>query len=133
MKFEDLKGKTLREVRINRCQLDIDGHYEGDSILFIDDNGRKYKMYHQQDCCENVFIEDVCGDISDLIGDTPITLAEEVSSTDHQDGLERSKDEESFTWTFYKLATNYGTVTIRWFGSSNGYYSERVDIEEVEE
>lgn len=78
-------------------------------------------MWHEQDCCEDVRIEDICGDLDDLTG-APILRADERTSSGETDG-------GSHTWTFYEFATVKGSVTIRWLGESNGYYSERLSIE----
>ena len=117
MKFVDvsiLKGKILKDIK-------IEGN---ENIFFIDEDAREYKMFHDYDCCENVYIEDICGDINNLIG-SKIIMAEEIINRDLSP---LNKYDESYTWTFYKFATVKGYVTIRWYGESNGYYSEEVDF-----
>ena len=115
--IEVLKGKILSDVKVDR-----------DMITFTTQEGDKYLMHHQQDCCECVEIEDICGNVKDLIG-SPILLAEEGSNA--KDYGPKEEYEESYTWTFYHLGTIKGRVTIRWYGTSNGYYSESVDFEKL--
>ena len=117
MKFVNvsiLKGKILKDIKIKGTE----------SILFIDEDDIEYEMFHDYDCCENVYIEDICGDINNLVG-SEIIMAEEVVNRDLSP---LNEFDESYTWTFYKFATVKGYVTIRWYGESNGYYSERVDF-----
>jgi len=131
--LKELVGKTLTEVVLDK---------QNDTIKFVADTGEQYLMHHEQNCCERVSIDDICGDLQDLVG-TPILVAEEVSNKMFEEDWKRreqekveeadSKDEfywlsDSYTWTFYKLATINGYVDIRWYGESNGYYSERVDF-----
>lgn len=116
--IEELIGKTLTEI-----------NNLGDELIFTVEGGDQYKMYHSQDCCESVGIEDINGDLNDLIG-SPILKAEEVSNENDPEGFD-SSNYESYTWTFYHLATIKGYVTIRWFGYSNGYYGEGVDFEKI--
>lgn len=113
MEFNELLGKTLTEVT---------GAVGGDEIVFTETGGKRFKLYHDQDCCESVNVEDICGDLADLI-DAPIVEAEEISNSEPCFEA-RAKPSDSFTWTFYKIRTAKGAVTIRWLGESNGYYSE---------
>lgn len=120
-KFETLKGQTLKAVTVSDDKERVD---------FETVEGKTFRLYHSQDCCESVSVEDVCGDLADLIG-SPILLAEEVESEKPPEGFKMEYEPESQTWTFYKLATIKGSATIRWFGSSNGYYSESVSFTEI--
>lgn len=80
-------------------------------------------MEHDQCCCEDVWIEDICGDIEDLIK-SPILLA--TKSTNDMSDKIGNDGPDSMLWTFYKIATIKGYVNMRWVGISNGYYSEEV-------
>ena len=114
--FSVLLGKTLLSIVVIK---DDDKYSDADDeLIFLTDDYVEYVMYHEQDCCEHVYIEDICGDIDDLLN-SQILLAEE--SSNHEDA-----DNGSETWTFYKISTIKGSVTIRWCGRSNGYYSESV-------
>ena len=112
----------------------IAGAVHGDEMAIVTDQGRRFVFYHDQDCCETVQIDDIVGDLSDLIC-VPILQAEEVTSSNtNPEGVPVPEYQESYTWTFYKFATIKGSVTVRWYGESNGHYSESVSLaEEFEE
>jgi len=115
--ISELKNKIILKI--------INDDYE--SLTFKCHDGSEYTMLHHQDCCECVRLNDINGDLDDLIG-SPILQSEESSSdaTGHN-GC------ESGTWTFYKFATIKGYVTLRWLGESNGYYSESVSFDMTKE
>lgn len=97
------------------------GTYWGnDALYFEQEDGEHFVLTHIQDCCEDVEIESIDGDLDDLVG-VPLLMAEEIIKVGGEPTL------ESNTWTFYKFATVKGYVTVRFLGWSNGYYSERVD------
>lgn len=120
--FSELKGKTLKAIN-GLCE-------ESDRIYFLTEQ-ESYLMWHDQSCCEYVRVVDICGDVNDILN-SEILLAEEVSQNTHP--KEHPVDTtyiDSFTWTFYKLSTIKGSITIRWLGESNGWYSEAVDFYEL--
>jgi outer membrane protein assembly factor BamB len=113
--ISELVGKTLWKIDVS-----------SDSLRFYTTEAEEYLMYHDQDCCEHVYIEDMVGDHKDLLN-SPIVLAEERSS----DEPAMNSYDEAYLWTFYELATVKGSVTIRWYGSSNGYYSVSVSFRKM--
>ena len=94
-----------------------------DEVIFKINAMESYKLYHIPDCCEYVRVEDICGDVIDLVG-SRILVAEEVNHRNCHtpDGCSLSEDDESFTWTFYKLDTAKGGITIRWLPLPGSIY-----------
>ncbi len=66
--FTELKGKTLTSININDLK---------DNIIFITSEKDRYMMLHERDCCKSVTIEDISGDLCDLL-ESPIAVVEEV-------------------------------------------------------
>jgi hypothetical protein len=107
--IKELEGKRITNVEHD--------NYE---IKFYTPNG-VYKMFHVKDCCEHVYLEDVAGGkLEDLVGEVVLDAYDYTNTG--------NKGYETFTWTFYIIRTNKVSLTLRWYGSSNGYYSERVSI-----
>lgn len=131
--FSVLEGKTLTSIE-----------NKGDELIFTTVEGEIYRQVYYDDCCASCSIEEIHGDLEDLVG-APILMAEEVSSTEPEPEIKAKRAAEkaeadakgtyyygggeSETWTFYKAATIKGGVTIRWYGESNGYYSESPTFE----
>jgi hypothetical protein len=122
MNVNELIGKTVKSIKNNNNK----------ELIFECSNERKYRLFHEQDCCEDVSIEDICGELSDLVC-SPILQAEEITNelANPFGIIINNKKAESFTYTFYKFGTIKGYVTLRWYGTSNGCYNEKVDFEEI--
>ena len=115
--MSDLLGRTFTSVV---------GAIDDEEITLVCDEGR-FVFYHNQDCCERVRVQDITGDLNDLVGN-PLLQAEEATNAEDPEGYVPGEYDDSHTWTFYKLATIKGYVDIRWLGESNGYYSEGVSL-----
>ena len=111
-KYEQFHGLCFSDIKV-----------EHDQIKFIKHDGGYLLMHHHQDCCESVVFVDVDGPWSTLI-DSPVLVFEktEVKCVGEYG--------ESETSTFYRICTFRGWITIQWRGTSNGYYSESVSIED---
>lgn len=119
--YTEFSGKTIQEIR--GCKK----HSDEVTIMFTD--GSCLKFYHQQDCCETVLLEDFDTNPEDLIN-TNIISIEERKYSDSENAVEPLNTwDESYTWSFYIIKTSKFTMTMRWYGESNGWYSETVDID----
>ena len=122
MGYTDWNSQVGIEQMVGKVFTRVSGGV-GDGELVFENDTERFVFFHQQDCCESVDINDIVGDLQDLVGE-PLLMAEEVS------GYVGPEPEyhDSYTYTFYKFATRKGYVDVRWLGESNGYYSEGVSL-----
>lgn len=113
--IHDLNGEFIINVTIDNLP-DSDNYVE-----FQLQSGIICRLQHRQDCCESVYLDDICGDINDLRG---LVVSARCTYNDRVDTVDGDKE-----WTFYTVRTNNGgDCTFRFIGESNGYYSTSVDF-----
>lgn len=92
-----------------------------ESLTLITDL-RTYKIYHEQECCEQVWLADV-GDL-----DVKEILNEELIGFDRFVSKGKVHNDDYGTFTFITVRTNKDSYQLRFCGTSNGYYSETAKI-----
>ncbi len=92
-----------------------------DHVKISFEDGCVIEQYHEDDCCEQVWVSQVDSDPQRFIGADAYWIKEKVTDCEEQ-------SDDSCTATFYTLATSKGYLDWRWQGESNGYYSESVTM-----
>lgn len=128
--ISELLGQTLIAIEFvglnERSDINVNAR-DVSKIIFKCKSGDKYEMQRgsgYDDNEDNITLEEVIGCIGDILG-YPILLSEMVTNKSDQP---INDYDISYTWTFYKLATIKGSVTLRWYGCSEGYYSEEAEF-----
>lgn len=136
--FKELEGETIASVECIKNWKGGDVADIAHTLIWKTVSGRTFKMYHYQECCEEVeLLEIIGGNLDDLVGQKILLADEAILSLGEKALFETDMYGErgsvaSPTWTFYKIRTLKDDITLRWRGESNGYYSEAMDFEEVE-
>ena len=118
----EMVGETVEFVDVDDTK---------NQIVITTQSGRQFRIYHDQDCCEQVEIaesQDGDGQLVTLIGKKIEGVAVEL-----EEDVDPPPFEDCDSWTRTKISfrTNSETVISRWIGTSNGYYSESITINEL--
>lgn len=125
MELQELIGTKIIDVTL----FDYDNFTEEDGEYIINllgiktDKGNMF-FYYWEDVGNNVHLEDGFEDLRKMIGEQ--ILKAEVVINREDEPLDEW--DESHTWTYYKISSLNYDCTLRFYGSSNGCYSESVNI-----
>ena len=113
--------------------LSISGLKKGSNSVSIVTTNGTLTMYNFGDHWEEVLLDDFEGDLSDLIGKVVVSAEVVIDPETGDPNYEKivknhPRSDDSETWTFYTIRTTGGDLWMRWFGSSNGYYSEYAEV-----
>lgn len=116
--LDALVGETISSVDIFKGQ--------NQRILLTMNSGRRILIHHKQECCEEVLIEEKIDDEEFTSNWAKIAGKCLIRCTKETIKFNNTEQRTSII-----LETNSDTVVNKWFGTSNGYYSLEVSVEEV--
>lgn len=116
--FNVLKGKIIEDVTYIE---------EESAIYFTTSKNKQYVLMHIDECCEDVDLVDIVGDLYSLVGNK-IYLAEKISNSESKP---LGRLQTTYTWTYFKLASRGGYVTLSYYGTSNGHYTEDAKLYKI--
>lgn len=102
--FNVLEGKVISDV----TYIDTES-----AIYFTTNKNTQYVLKHVNECCEEVDLVDISGDLISLLGNK-ILKAEKVMNSENKP---LSNLQNFYTWTYFKLASRGGYITISYFGT----------------
>lgn len=123
--YNILSNEIVKDIKYKKDDSLIVG------VSIILESGRRINIDHFQECCEVVQLVDVAGGkLEDIIGERLIKVnLSSRENKDEDDGTYEICYDYSNVWTFITISTFNTDLTLRWHGSSNGYYSENMHIE----
>lgn len=92
-----------------------------DSELKITTDKGVFCMFHSEDCCENVWLEEGLDEIHGLIGKTILSFEERSYTQSEPD-----EDEYYSSWHLYTVTHTGGYLDLCWRGHGKVYYSHSV-------
>jgi hypothetical protein len=111
--INDLVGQTI---------VSIDNLEYNSSCVYFNTEKYIFTMFHEPQCCESIYIDDICGDISDILN-TPIIAAYESFKEKNFFSSKIGELSPHDNWTFYNIATVKGDLSIIWRGEQSNYSS----------
>lgn len=109
--------------------LAVEGMREGSrEVRILTDQGT-IRIFHEQECCEQVLLRDLTGDPEDLVGGIIVVFECRVGLLKpKREGKRPPRSHEALQYTFYEIRTTKGDVTLRWGETELSGYGTKVHV-----
>lgn len=109
--------------------LAVEGMREGSSEVRILTDKGTIRIFHEQECCEQVLLRDLTGDPEDLEDGIIVVFECRVGLLKTGGAGKRPpRSREAQHYTFYEIRTTKGDITLRWGENELSGYGTKVDV-----